>query len=90
VGDRVTSVEIRRGDRYEPLDESRVYVVAVPEFLYYGGDGFHFKDRAIQTIPPGPELELMAFDAIAEAYAKGEGVGAPVEGRIARRGAPRD
>lgn len=82
VGLRVTSVEIRRGERYEPLDESRIYVVAVPEYLYYGGDGFHFKDRAIQTIPPGPELKLMAFDAIAAAYARGEGVGGELEGRI--------
>lgn len=82
AGERVTSVEIRRGERYEPLDESRTYVVAVPEYLYYGGDGFHFKDRAIQTIPPGPELKLMAFDAIAAAYARGEGVGGELEGRI--------
>jgi hypothetical protein len=59
-----------------------VYVVAVPEYLYGGGDGFHFKDRAITTVPPGPDLKLMAFDAIAAAFARGEMIGRPPEGRI--------
>ena len=56
VGQRVFDVEIQQRDGgWAPLDRDRVYVVAVPDYLYFGGDGFQFKDRASATIPPGPE-----------------------------------
>lgn len=82
VGQRVTAVEMRRGDGYEPLDEARVYVVAVPDYLFSGGDGYNFHNRAILSIPPGPDVRLMAFDALSAAYARGEAIAPQVEGRI--------
>ena len=90
VGDRVTSVEIRRGDAYVPLDEDAVYVVAVPDYLFGGGDGYHFHDRARLSVPPGPELKLMAFDALTAAYAAGRAIAPAVEGRITEAGAAHD
>jgi 5'-nucleotidase len=82
VGDRVTRVEMREGDRWAPLDNDRVYVVAVPDYLYGGGDAYHFKDRAVLAVPPGPDLKLLAFDALSAAYARGESIGPRAEGRI--------
>ena len=87
IGQRVTSVEMRRGDAYEPLDEARVYVVAVPDYLFSGGDGYNFHNRALLSVPPGPDLRLMAFDALAAAYARGEAIAPRVEGRITETGA---
>ena len=78
----MSGVELRHGDEWVPLEPERVYVVAVPDYMYGGGDGYHFKDRAILTVPPGPDLRLLAFDAILAAHARGEAIGAPVEGRI--------
>lgn len=87
VGQRVTSVEVRRGDGYEPLDDARVYVVAVPDYLFGGGDGYLFHNRAIMSIPPGADLRLLAFDALSAAYARGEAIAPQVEGRITEAGA---
>jgi 2',3'-cyclic-nucleotide 2'-phosphodiesterase (5'-nucleotidase family) len=86
-GQRVTSVEIRRGDAYEPLDDARVYVVAVPDYLFGGGDGYNFHNRAVLSLPPGADLRLLAFDALSAAYARGEAVAPQVEGRITEIGA---
>lgn len=87
AGRRVTSVEIRRGDAYEPLSDTRVYIVAVPDYMFGGGDGYHFHDRAVLSIPPGPDLRLLAFDALSAAYARGEAIAPRVEGRITEAGA---
>ncbi len=81
-GERVTKVEVQEGEGWAPLDENRIYVVAVPDYLYGGGDAYHFKDRATMTLPPGPELRLLAFDALTAAYARGEAIAPKVEGRI--------
>jgi 2',3'-cyclic-nucleotide 2'-phosphodiesterase (5'-nucleotidase family) len=88
AGRRVTSVEIRRGDAYEPLSDTRVYVVAVPDYMFGGGDAYHFHDRAILSVPPGADLRLLAFDALSAAYARGEAIAPRVEGRITEAGAP--
>lgn len=79
---RVTSVEIQRGAAWEPLDDNRVYIVAVPDYLFSGGDGYLFHNRALLSVPPGPDVRLMAFDALSAAYARGEAIGPTGEGRI--------
>jgi 2',3'-cyclic-nucleotide 2'-phosphodiesterase (5'-nucleotidase family) len=79
---RVTSVEIQRGTAWEPLDDNRVYVVAVPDYLFSGGDGYMFHNRAILSVPPGADLRLIAFDALSAAYAAGQAIAPAVEGRI--------
>ncbi|HEU0013047.1 MAG TPA: 5'-nucleotidase C-terminal domain-containing protein [Longimicrobium sp.] len=85
---RVTRVEIQRGNAWEPLDDNRTYVVAVPDYLYGGGDTYTFHTRAVLSVPPGPELKLMAFDALTSAYASGQPIAPRVEGRITETGAP--
>ena len=87
VNQRVTAVEVRRGDGWEPLDDDRVYVVAVPDYLFGGGDGYLFHNRAILSVPPGPDLRLLAFDALSAAYARGEAIAPRLEGRITEAGA---
>ena len=82
AGERVTKVEVAQGDGWAPLDDDGVYVVAVPDYLYGGGDGYHFKDKALLTVPPGPDLKLMVFDALTAAFARGESIAPRVEGRI--------
>lgn len=81
-GDRVTEVRVREGDGWAPLDERRVYLVAVPDYLYGGGDGYTFKSRAVMAVPPGPDLKLLVFDALSAAFARGESIAPVVEGRI--------
>jgi 2',3'-cyclic-nucleotide 2'-phosphodiesterase (5'-nucleotidase family) len=81
-GQRVSGVQLRQGEGWVDLDETRVYVVAVPDYLYRGGDDYHFKDRALMTVPPGPDLKLLAFDALTASYGRGEPIAPRVEGRI--------
>lgn len=83
---RVTSVEVQRGAAWEPLDDSRVYIVAVPDYLFGGGDGYQFHNRAILSVPPGADLRLIAFDALSAAYANGQAISPAVEGRIVEAG----
>jgi 5'-nucleotidase len=83
VGDRVTAVQVQEpGGSWAALDDARVYTVAVPDYLYGGGDGYTFKNAAIMTVPPGPDVRLAAFDALAAAYAQGRAIAPQVEGRI--------
>lgn len=86
---RVTSVEVQRGTAWEPLDDNRVYIVAVPDYLFGGGDGYMFHNRALLSVPPGADLRLIAFDALSAAYAAGQAIAPAVEGRINEAGARR-
>ncbi|HET6764524.1 MAG TPA: 5'-nucleotidase C-terminal domain-containing protein [Longimicrobiaceae bacterium] len=82
VGKRVLDVQMQNGTGWVPLDEARIYVVAVPDYMYGGGDGYGFKNAATMTIPPGPDVKYLAFDALGAAYARGEPIAPRVEGRI--------
>lgn len=87
-GERVTSVEVGGEGRWAPLDDERVYVVAVPDYLFSGGDGYLAHNRALLSVPPGADLRLLAFDALSAAYARGEAIAPRVEGRITETDAP--
>ena len=67
---------------WQPIDPLATYVVAVPDYNYGGGDGYTFRSKAIMTIPPGPDLKLMVFDALMAAYARGVAISPAIEGRI--------
>jgi 2',3'-cyclic-nucleotide 2'-phosphodiesterase (5'-nucleotidase family) len=82
VGRRVLDVQVQSGAGWAPLDDARVYVVAVPDYMYGGGDAYNFKNAAIMTVPPGPDVKYLAMDALAAAYARGEAIAPRVEGRI--------
>jgi 2',3'-cyclic-nucleotide 2'-phosphodiesterase (5'-nucleotidase family) len=84
-GQRVLEVSVERDGVPVPLDPAATYVVAVPDYLFGGGDGYTFRNRASLSVPPGPDLKLLVFDALSEAYARGEAIAPPVEGRIEDR-----
>ncbi len=79
---RVRNVQVASGAGWAELNDNQIYIVAVPDYLYEGGDGYNFKNKAVMSIPPGPELRLLAFEAISDAYAKGKSIAPVAEGRI--------
>jgi len=81
-GGRVLDVQVQRGAAWAPLAADSVYTVAVPDYLFGGGDGYTFAKNAVASVPPGPDLKLLAFDALAALYARGEAIRPRVEGRL--------
>jgi 2',3'-cyclic-nucleotide 2'-phosphodiesterase (5'-nucleotidase family) len=81
-GQRIVDVQVQRGNGWAPLADDSVYVVAVPDYLYGGGDGYTFIQRAVARVPPGPDLKLAAFDALTSAFARGQPIAPRVEGRL--------
>jgi 5'-nucleotidase len=84
-GGRVTRVEIQRDSGYVPLQDDSVYVVAVPDYLFGGGDGYRFRAAATQVVPPGPSLKWLAVQALLDAYSRGQPIAPRVEGRITEK-----
>ena len=83
AGNRIVSVEV--GGR--PLAADATYTVAVPSYLFRGGDGFtEFAGaRVLVGEESGPGLADLVLDALAR-----QTTIAPMEdGRIRRGGAPR-
>jgi 2',3'-cyclic-nucleotide 2'-phosphodiesterase (5'-nucleotidase family) len=81
-GQRILDVQVQRGSGWAPLADDSVYVVAVPDYTYGGGDGYTFIQRAITKVPPGPDLKLAAFDALSALYARGQAIAPTTEGRL--------
>ena len=81
-GQRVLDVQVQRGEGWAPLADDSVYTVAVPDYILGGGDGYTFGQVALDTIPPGADLKLLAFDALIGAYAAGRPIAPRVEGRL--------
>jgi 5'-nucleotidase len=81
-GERVLDVQVQRGTGWAPLAADSTYVVAVPDYLFGGGDGYTFARRAVESVPPGPDLKLIAFDALSALYARGQAIAPRVEGRL--------
>ena len=81
-GQRILDVQVQRGESWAPLADDSVYTIAVPDYLLGGGDRYAFPEFARETVPPGPDLRLIAFDALAAAYANGRAIAPTVEGRL--------
>jgi 2',3'-cyclic-nucleotide 2'-phosphodiesterase (5'-nucleotidase family) len=81
-GERILDVQVQRGAAWAPLAADSVYVVAVPDYILGGGDGYTFGQRAVASVPPGPDVKLIAFDALAALYARGQAISPRVEGRL--------
>jgi 2',3'-cyclic-nucleotide 2'-phosphodiesterase (5'-nucleotidase family) len=84
-GQRILDVQVQRGTAWAPLADDSTYVVAVPDYLYGGGDRYTFAQHAVAKVEPGPDLRLIAFDALAALYAKGQAIAPRVEGRLIDR-----
>jgi 5'-nucleotidase len=63
VGSRITSVEVKEGNGFVPLDPAKTYGVVTNNYVRGGGDGFKtFADKAVNAYDYGPNLE----DVVAE------------------------
>jgi len=72
------SLQLPDDERWQEIEVQREYSVVVPDFLYRGGDGYTFpQDR--EASRPGSELVYLVLDAIINAQAEGQAIGAPVD-----------
>ena len=87
VGQRIVSLQLPDGDRWQEIDAEREYTLVVPDFLYGGGDGYELpQDRPVSR--PGSELKYLVLDGILRAQAEGRAVGKPVDASNARYAEP--
>jgi 5'-nucleotidase len=85
---RVLSVEVEKDGKLAPLDDAATYVVAVPDYIFDTSDGYDMVRNASQKVPYGPDLKLMAFEAISRAYADNKPLEPKLQGRITEVGVP--
>ena len=77
-GDRIVSLQLRGDTAWAEIEPDREYSVVLPDFLYEGGDGYEVpRDRPASR--PGSELVYLVLDAIINAQALGQRVGAAVD-----------
>jgi len=63
VGSRITSIEVKEGDKFVPLEAAKTYGVVTNNYVRGGGDGFKtFATKAVNAYDYGPNLE----DVVAE------------------------
>ncbi|HKV34900.1 MAG TPA: 5'-nucleotidase C-terminal domain-containing protein [Pyrinomonadaceae bacterium] len=64
-GNVVADLKLQTGTKETSLDEKKSYIVAVPQFLFDCGDGYRFREYVKRYIPPGPDLRVLAYNALA-------------------------
>ena len=75
--DRIVSLQVPAGERWQEIVDDKTYSVVVSDYLYRGGDGYDIpKDRP--ATPAGSELKYLVLDGILRAQANGEKIGVPV------------
>ena len=66
-GSRIVSVEVKKGDGFEPIDPEAVYMVATNNYMRGGGDGYSvFKSGGMNAYDYGPGLEQVVADYLAK------------------------
>ena len=66
-GSRITLVEVKKGDGFEPIDPDATYMVATNNYMRGGGDGYSvFKSEGMNAYDYGPGLEQVVADYLAE------------------------
>ncbi|VVT01703.1 5'-nucleotidase C-terminal domain-containing protein [Hoeflea sp. EC-HK425] len=66
-GSRITSVEVKQGDGFAPIDPEAVYMVATNNYMRGGGDGYAvFKSGGMNAYDYGPGLEQVVADYLAK------------------------
>ena len=73
-GQRVVSLQVPAGDRWQEIDPAQEYTLVAPDFLYNGGDGYDFSGAANVSLP-GSELKYLVIDGIVRAQAAGKTIG---------------
>ena len=75
--DRIVSLQVPAADGWVEIGAEQTYTLAVPDFLYGGGDGYEIpQDRFASR--PASELKYLVLDAILRAQGLGKAVGEPV------------
>jgi 5'-nucleotidase len=74
-GSRIVSLQVPADGGWQEIEADRDYTLVVPDFLYGGGDGYELPKNPPAS-RPGSELKYLVLDAILEAQAAGEPVGA--------------
>jgi 5'-nucleotidase len=86
-GQRIVSMQLPVGDKWQEIDADAEYTLVVPEFLYGGGDGYKLpQERPVSR--PGSELKYLVLDGILRAQSEGNKVGVPVNATNARYAEP--
>jgi 2',3'-cyclic-nucleotide 2'-phosphodiesterase (5'-nucleotidase family) len=80
-GQRVESVHV--GEQETPLDPGRIYTVALPGFLFSGGDGY-----ALFVGKPGVNTRLPLREVVVDAIRNRKSISAHLEKRIIRMDTP--
>lgn len=63
---RITSVEVREGDAWVPIDPAKLYMAATNNFMRNGGDGYvSLRDEGTNAYDYGPGLEMVLADYLA-------------------------
>ena len=66
AGSRITSVEVKEGDGFVPLDPAKTYGVVTNNYMRGGGDGYAvFAEKAMEAYDYGPNLETVVADYLA-------------------------
>jgi len=67
AGSRIVSVEVKKGDGFEPIDPEAVYSVATNNYMRGGGDGYSiFSSAGMNAYDFGPGLEQVVADYLAK------------------------
>ncbi len=67
AGSRIVSVDVKKGDGFEPIDPEAVYSVATNNYMRGGGDGYAvFKSGGMNAYDFGPGLEQVVADYLAK------------------------
>jgi 5'-nucleotidase len=82
-GERILSMQLPVGGKWQEIDASTEYTLVVPDFLYGGGDGYRLpQDRPVSRA--GSELKYLVLDGILRAQAEGRKVGEAINATNAR------
>ncbi|MDF1607893.1 5'-nucleotidase C-terminal domain-containing protein [Hoeflea sp. YIM 152468] len=67
AGSRIVSVEVKKGDGFEPIEPETVYSVATNNYMRGGGDGYSvFSSAGMNAYDFGPGLEQVVADYLAK------------------------
>ncbi len=77
-GERIVALQTPSDNGWQAIDDDAAYSLVAPDFLYGGGDGYDFS-AARDVSRAGSELKYLVVDAIMNAQAANEPVGAPVD-----------
>jgi 5'-nucleotidase len=84
VGERVTSIEVREGEGFRPIEPEKTYMVVSNNYLRTGGDGYSvFAEKGMKAYDFGPSLE----DAVAAYLGANRPYKPYTDGRITTAGA---